>query len=113
SSPPCESGLCTGASPFFMVPGTGSSTRRWCWRKPYASPCDAKAWPRERIFQAFGRSRRLRQDDTRRTLMDKQDLADLIRRAQGGNAGSFAELVDLHYDIIHRFAWKWCGHRTD
>ena len=21
--------------------------------------------------------------------------------------------MDLHYDTIHRFAWKWCGHRTD
>jgi len=45
--------------------------------------------------------------------MDNPDLADLIRRAQGGNAGSFAELVDLHYDTIHRIAWKWSGHRAD
>jgi RNA polymerase sigma-70 factor (ECF subfamily) len=34
----------------------------------------------------------------------------LIRRAQGGDATSFAELLDLHYDTIYRFAWKWCGH---
>ncbi len=45
--------------------------------------------------------------------MDNQELSSLVRRAQGGNAGAFAELVDLHYDTIHRFAWKWCGHRTD
>lgn len=45
--------------------------------------------------------------------MDNQQLTGLIRRAQGGNRASFAELVDLHYDTIHRFAWKWCGHRTD
>jgi RNA polymerase sigma-70 factor (ECF subfamily) len=45
--------------------------------------------------------------------MDNQQLTGLIRRAQGGNAASFAELVDLHYDLIHRFAWKWCGHRAD
>ena len=45
--------------------------------------------------------------------MDNQQLTGLIRRAQGGNTASFAELVDLHYDTIHRFAWKWCGHRTD
>ena len=45
--------------------------------------------------------------------MDNQQLTGLIRRAQGGNPASFAELVDLHYDIIHRFAWKWCGHRAD
>lgn len=45
--------------------------------------------------------------------MDNQQLTGLIRQAQGGNTSSFAELVDLHYDTIYRFAWKWCGHRTD
>ncbi len=45
--------------------------------------------------------------------MDNQQLSSLIRRAQGGEARAFAALVDLHYDTIHRFAWKWCGHRTD
>lgn len=45
--------------------------------------------------------------------MDNPQLTALIRQAQGGNAASFAQLVDLHYDAIHRFAWKWCGHRTD
>jgi RNA polymerase sigma-70 factor (ECF subfamily) len=42
--------------------------------------------------------------------MDEQVL---IRRAQGGDAESFAELVDLHYDTIYRFAWKWCGHQAN
>jgi RNA polymerase sigma-70 factor, ECF subfamily len=42
--------------------------------------------------------------------MDDQDL---IRRAQAGDAASFASLVDLHYDTIHRFAWKWCGHAAN
>jgi RNA polymerase sigma-70 factor (ECF subfamily) len=37
----------------------------------------------------------------------------LIRRAQGGDANSFAELVDLYYDTIYRFAWKWCGHQAN
>jgi RNA polymerase sigma-70 factor (ECF subfamily) len=45
--------------------------------------------------------------------MDDEQLRSLIRRAQGGSTTSFAELVDLHYDTIHRFAWKWCGHRAD
>lgn len=45
--------------------------------------------------------------------MDTPELTELIRRAQGGQAAAFAELVDLHYDLIHRFAWKWCGHRAD
>src|SRR6188472_1943736 len=42
--------------------------------------------------------------------MDDQNL---IRRAQGGDSTSFAELLDLHYDTIYRFAWKWCGHQAN
>ena len=42
--------------------------------------------------------------------MDDQAL---IRKAQGGDATSFAELLDLYYDTIHRFAWKWCGHAAN
>lgn len=45
--------------------------------------------------------------------MDDPELARLIRTAQTGDAAAFGELVDLHYDLMHRFAWKWCGHRTD
>ncbi len=41
------------------------------------------------------------------------DVQALIRRAQGGDSESFAELVDLHYDTIYRFAWKWCGHEAN
>jgi len=40
------------------------------------------------------------------------DLA-LIRRAQAGDAAAFSALVELHYDTIHRFAWKWCGHAAN
>jgi len=45
--------------------------------------------------------------------MHEIDLTGLIRRAQGGDVDSFAELLDLHYDMIYRFAWKWCGHRAN
>ena len=41
------------------------------------------------------------------------DELALIRRAQGGDATSFAELLDLYYDTIHRFAWKWSGHAAN
>jgi RNA polymerase sigma-70 factor, ECF subfamily len=41
------------------------------------------------------------------------DELSLIRRAQAGDAESFSALVDLHYETIHRFAWKWCGHRAN
>ncbi|HKE95841.1 MAG TPA: RNA polymerase sigma factor [Povalibacter sp.] len=42
--------------------------------------------------------------------MDDQSL---IRHAQAGDAASFGRLLDLHYDTIYRFAWKWCGHSAD
>jgi RNA polymerase sigma-70 factor (ECF subfamily) len=42
--------------------------------------------------------------------MTGMDDEKLIRRAQAGDATSFAELLDLHYDTIYRFAWKWCRH---
>ena len=37
----------------------------------------------------------------------------LVARAQNGDAEAFAELIEDHYDLIHRTAWKWCGNRTD
>ncbi|HWM65150.1 MAG TPA: RNA polymerase sigma factor [Steroidobacteraceae bacterium] len=40
-------------------------------------------------------------------------ISGLIRRAQGGDVGSFSELLDLHYGTIYRIAWKWCGHRSN
>jgi RNA polymerase sigma factor (sigma-70 family) len=42
--------------------------------------------------------------------MDEQTL---IRRAQQGDSTSFSELLDLHYDTIFKFAWKWSGHTAD
>jgi RNA polymerase sigma-70 factor (ECF subfamily) len=37
----------------------------------------------------------------------------LVVRAQHGDAEAFAELIEDHYDLIHRTAWKWCGNRAD
>ena len=37
----------------------------------------------------------------------------LVARAQNGDAQAFAELIEDHYDLIHRTAWKWCGNRDD
>src|SRR5262245_62260110 len=42
--------------------------------------------------------------------MDEQEL---IRRAQAGDATAFGDLLDLYYDTIFRFAWKWCRHRAN
>ncbi|MET3924161.1 RNA polymerase sigma factor (sigma-70 family) [Devosia sp. 2618] len=37
----------------------------------------------------------------------------LVTRAQNGDAQAFGELIEDHYDLIHRTAWKWCGNRSD
>ena len=37
----------------------------------------------------------------------------LVVRAQNGDAEAFGELIEGHYDLIHRTAWKWCGNRAD
>jgi RNA polymerase sigma-70 factor (ECF subfamily) len=42
--------------------------------------------------------------------MEEQEL---IRRAQAGDATAFSDLLDLYYDTIFRFAWKWCRHRVN
>ncbi len=46
----------------------------------------------------------MEQDDT---------LTTLITQAQRGDRNAFARLVELHYDLIFRIAYKWCGHRDD
>ena len=37
----------------------------------------------------------------------------LVTRAQNGDPQAFGELIEDHYDLIHRTAWKWCGNRAD
>jgi RNA polymerase sigma factor (sigma-70 family) len=37
----------------------------------------------------------------------------LVVRAQNGDGAAFGELLESHYDLIHRTAWKWCGNRAD
>lgn len=37
----------------------------------------------------------------------------LVVRAQNGDAEAFGELIEDHYDLIYRTAWKWCGNRSD
>lgn len=38
---------------------------------------------------------------------------ELIRQAAAGDAGAFARLVDGHYMLIYKVAYKWCGRRED
>jgi RNA polymerase sigma factor (sigma-70 family) len=41
------------------------------------------------------------------------DEEALIRKAQGGDASAFEQLLEHHYDTLFRFAYKWCGNRAD
>ena len=41
----------------------------------------------------------------------KQD--ELIHSAQEGDGKAFAQLLADYYDNIYRFAYRWCGNRTD
>jgi RNA polymerase sigma-70 factor (ECF subfamily) len=38
---------------------------------------------------------------------------ELIRKACGGDAQAFGQLIEMHYDFIHATAWKWTRSRTD
>lgn len=37
----------------------------------------------------------------------------LIRAVQAGDAQAFEQLLERHYDMLYRFAYKWCGNRAD
>ena len=38
---------------------------------------------------------------------------ELIRKASGGDARAFEQLIEMHYDFIHATAWKWTRSRSD
>jgi RNA polymerase sigma factor (sigma-70 family) len=37
----------------------------------------------------------------------------LITAAQAGDSNAFAQILAQHYDSIFRFAYRWCGHRSN
>ena len=43
--------------------------------------------------------------------MDSDNLSQLIRRAQAGETEAFSELLEAHYDVIYRFAFRWSAKR--
>lgn len=45
------------------------------------------------------------------TRMD--DVSELIARAQKGDEYAFEALINAHYEVIYRFAYRWCGQRQD
>lgn len=45
--------------------------------------------------------------------MEAVDNHHLIRQAAAGDAEAFTRLVEEHYMLIYRTAYKWCGRRED
>jgi len=45
--------------------------------------------------------------------MKNGSTQELVRLAVSGNAAAFARLIERHYDMIFRIAFKWCGDRED
>lgn len=41
------------------------------------------------------------------------DIDNLIRAAQNGDEASFEQLLDHCYDVMYRYALKWCGNNMD
>lgn len=39
--------------------------------------------------------------------------AELVRLAHDGDRAAFGELVERHYEFVHRVAWRWCGNTAD
>lgn len=37
----------------------------------------------------------------------------LVARARLGDEAAFGSLLENHYAMIHRTAWRWCGHAAD
>lgn len=48
-------------------------------------------------------------------MLDEEGASDtdLIGLARDGDRRAFGELVERHYDFIHRVAWRWCGNPAD
>lgn len=45
--------------------------------------------------------------------MGDESVNSLVQQAQRGDAKSFETLLNLHYRLIFRTAYKWCGRRED
>ena len=45
--------------------------------------------------------------------MDGEHVKNLVKRVRAGDARAFRDLLDAHYPIIFRMAFRFCGHRSD
>ena len=45
--------------------------------------------------------------------MNKAEQDALIKAAQSGDRHGFETLIELHYELMFKFAYKWCGNQGD
>lgn len=45
--------------------------------------------------------------------MQQAEITTCVEQAQQGDAAAFARLVEAHYDMMYRVAYKWCGNPQD
>ncbi len=45
--------------------------------------------------------------------MADAQTSETIKRAQGGDARAFEVLVEAHYEVMFKMAFKWCGNKGD
>ena len=60
-----------------------------------------------------GDNRQRGRNELRVDLDATAQTSELIKRAVNGDAEAFAVIIEGHYDLIYRTAYKWCGSRTD
>lgn len=46
-------------------------------------------------------------------MHDKKYINRMVEAAQAGDKAAFATIVEAHYDMIYRVAYKWCENRED
>lgn len=45
--------------------------------------------------------------------MSEKESIDLIKKSLEGDNNAFRQLITIHYDLIFRIAYKWCGRKED
>lgn len=45
--------------------------------------------------------------------MSEVETTGLIKRAQAGDPQAFEALVEAHYEVMFKMAFKWCGRKSD
>ena len=45
--------------------------------------------------------------------MTPQETSDLVRQAAAGDAQAFRRVVEAHYMMVYKVAYKWCGRQED